>query len=225
MRTSRNLLLLVLLALLAGDAPAQGRRRRPAPEGPAGPDIGDPAPDLRLTDPQGAPVSLSALWSDRPLVLVLGSYSSPDFRAGSPGILKLVGTFPDAIAVAVLYTVEAHPAGAEGPYGPGTDATEANTRAGIGIPSAADLDARRGVARRAQRELDLEAPVMIAVDSMDDAAWNAYGRSPNSAFLIDRGYVVERQARFDPAEMESAVRIVLRARGIAADPAAGPENP
>jgi peroxiredoxin len=33
-------------------------------------DVGDPAPDVEVLDPQGRPVRLSTLWVERPVVLV-----------------------------------------------------------------------------------------------------------------------------------------------------------
>jgi peroxiredoxin len=38
------------------------------------PAVGDPAPDLELPDDAGAPVRLSTLWRERPLVLLFGRH-------------------------------------------------------------------------------------------------------------------------------------------------------
>ena len=36
---------------------------------------GDPAPDVPLTTPEGEEVRLSRFWTERPVVLVFGSYT------------------------------------------------------------------------------------------------------------------------------------------------------
>jgi hypothetical protein len=211
-----------MLALPPPDAPGQeGPRRRPRPPAPAdpyavaGPDVGDPAPDARLTDPDGGPLQLAALWAERPLVLVLGSYSSPRFRGGAAGLRELAAAFSGGIRAAVLYTIEARPADSEGPYGDDASERAENERAGVQIAQPTDAEARRQAARTARDRLGLSG-VAIAVDGMGNEAWKAYGAAPHSAFLIDRGIVVERQARFDAAAMRAAVSAVLEARGAGA---------
>ena len=47
---------------------------------------------------------------------------------------------------------------------------------------------------------------------MDNAAWEAYGPAPNIAFLIEGGYVVDRQTWFDPVAMDQTLRGLLRMR-------------
>jgi hypothetical protein len=202
------------------DATAQQRRRARRPpesrivpqEGfaAAGPDVADPAPDLTLADSADAQVTLSELWSEGALVLVLGSVTSGDFRKTAPGLQRLAdGYSHQGVRTALLYTLEAHPTGGESPYGEaaGPPPPEA---ANVARPQHKDAAERLEAARFAAKKLGLDEPLLILLDGMDNAAWNAYGPAPNNAFLIDRsGYVVARQGSFDPEAMEGVVLDLL----------------
>jgi len=86
-----------------------------------------------------------------------------------------------------------------------------------------DLEARRAVALEAVERLALRTRVVV--DEMDDAAWTAYGPAPNNAFLIDEGgFVIVRQAWFDPTDMELFLRRLLEVKRQSASPAPSGEG-
>jgi len=175
----------------------------------AGPDVGDPAPDLKLTQVGGEEVSLSSLWAGRHLLVVLGSCTAPEFRERAAALSRFSAEFGGDIGVAVIYVLEAHPAGAAGPFGPRPDIEQANVAAGCSIPVHKDLAARREAAKLATRTLGLDVPVFV--DGMDDAAWKAFGKPVAGAFLIDRqGYIVVPQLSYSPADMASNTRLLLQ---------------
>ena len=209
MRILRSTLVLAALLSVATGLPAQRRARRPpsVPYERAGPDVGDRAPDLAVWGPGGEPIQLADLWADRPLILVLGSYTSPEFRETVDGLERLAGAFGVRIRTGVLYTLEAHPKGSKSPYG----GEESAGAGGVALEQPVDLEGRRAAARLAMEKLPIRAATVV-VDGMDNAAWNAYGPAPNNAFLIDRGYVVERQPWFDPVAMDAVIRAVLQSQ-------------
>jgi hypothetical protein len=200
-------------------AAQQQRRARRPPESrivpqqgfaAVGPDVADTAPDFTLADTGGGDAVLSELWSEGALVLVLGSVTSGDFRKTAPGLQRLAdGYTQQGVRTVLLYTLEAHPAGGQSPYG---EAAGPPPPAATGMARAEHRDAaeRLEAARFAAEKLGLEEPLRILVDGMDNAAWSAYGPAPNNAFLIDRGgYVVARQAWFDPDAMEGVLLDLL----------------
>jgi hypothetical protein len=205
---------LLLLAPGLAAAPQSRRQDRRAPAAgaaelrpAAGPDVGDPAPGLTLYRLDGTATKLADLWTKGPLLVVLGSLTSPEFREHAPGIGQVVGEGVDAV---VLYTVEAYPDGGSGPYG-ASPQPPADPFPGLKIHAHADLAARREAARLAADKLALAVPVLV--DGMDDAGWMAFGRRPNAAFLIDdTGYVVARQDVFDPADMAASAHLLMAER-------------
>jgi hypothetical protein len=211
---------LILATVAPAEAQTRDQRRTGGPGGgrpAAGPDVGDPAPALKLTRLSGEEVSLSDLWAGRHLLVVVGSCTAPEFRERAAAISRFSGEFGGDIGIAVIYVLEAHPAGAVGPFGSHPDIVQANTAAGCSVPVHKDLEARREAARLATRTLGLEVPVFV--DGMDDAAWKAFGKPVSGAFLIDRqGYVVAPQLAYSPADMEANARLLLQLQP-ASDPA------
>lgn len=175
----------------------------------AGPDVGDPAPQVQLTRPGGEAVALADLWAGRHLLVVLGSCTSPEFRERAAAVGRFAAEFGGDIEVAIVYVQEAYPANATGPFGKAEGITQANIAAGCSIPSHQDLAARRAAATLAIRTLGLEVPVLV--DGMDNAAWKAFGKPVAGAFLIDRqGYIVTPQVSYDPSEMAANARLLLQ---------------
>jgi hypothetical protein len=166
---------------------------------------------LKLTRLGGEEVAFSSLWAGRPLLVVLGSCTAPEFRERAAALGRFSGEFGGDLGIAVVYVLEAHPADAAGPFGARPDITQTNVVAGCSIPVHKDLAARREAAKLATRTLSLEVPMFV--DGMDDAAWKAFGKPVAGAFLIDReGYIVTPQVSYDPAEMEANARLLLEAQ-------------
>lgn len=204
MVTGRGTLIAVLALALAGAAASaqesRGRRPRVGGDQAVGPDVGDPAPDREISDLDGNPVDLSSLWAERPVILVFGSPSSREFRDTLDELERLGLAFGAHAGAVAIYT--------------GDD----------GGDGSLTMEGRRKAARRMQEKRTLGTLTML-VDGMDDAAWKAYGGGANPAFLVEAGFVVARQASFDPEEMDRLVRKLLEApRAPATATPAGPEG-
>ena len=184
-----------------------------------GPDLADPAPDFQLLDTLGKKVRLSELWSDGPVLLVLGSITSPEFRNTAAGLQELAASHDGLADVVLLYTQEAHPQGGSGPYG--TPASQPAEDPRFNLPQARTAAERATAARLAMDKLGLGKPLRVLVDGMDNAAWSAYGPAPNNAFVIDRhGQVVARSGWFDAALMRASL-----ADALAREPRPEPAKP
>jgi len=149
---------------------------------------GTRAPDFSLQRLDGQMVRLTG-FEGRTTVLVFGSYSSPSFRQRAAGLEQLKREFGNRATFFVVYTKEAHPKGEWD--------VERNRDEEIEVEQHKDLKAREAMAEKAKSTLKLTVPILL--DSMDDAAANAYGLAPNSAVVIGKDLkVVARQQWFDP---------------------------
>jgi len=60
------------------------------------------------------------------------------------------------------------------------------------------------VASDARAELEITMPLLL--DDMQDSTWNAYGRAPNSGYLIGMdGRIKLRQGWLKPKDLEKAI--------------------
>lgn len=151
-----------------------------------GPQVGDPAPDFRATDLDGAEVALSDL-RGRFVVLETGSATCPMYERGITAMNALAYRFP-GVAFLLLYTREAHPGERLGPH-----------------RSQADKTAAAAMLRQADRE-----GRRILIDGLDGRAHQAYGAMPNTVHVIDpHGTVVFRSMWNDPPVVEAALTRAL----------------
>ncbi|RVW00150.1 TlpA family protein disulfide reductase [Rhodococcus xishaensis] len=148
-----------------------------------GPKIGDPAPDFRVTDIDGAEVALSD-FRGRFVVLETGCATCPMFGKGITTMNALTYRFPD-VAFLVLYIREAHPGENLGPH-----------------RCLADKTAAASLLRREERE-----GRRILIDTLDGQVHRAYGGMPNIVYVIDpQGTVVFRNMWNDPSAVEEALK-------------------
>jgi len=170
-----------------------------------GPQPGETAPDFTLATLDGREVTLSNEWKERPLALVLGSYSCPAFRGWTEGLEKLRERHGERASFYILYTIEAHPEGSASPYRPGREwVTRFNRRENVLVQQPDTNRQRQRLAGACRSALDLEVPILV--DEMDNRAWEAYGSAPNAAYLIDTdGKVVARQGWFYPPALERSL--------------------
>ncbi len=141
------------------------------------------APDARVFTLLGEEASLAGLWQFRPLLLVLGSLSCPPSRLYNVDLNALASDFSDQLNVVVLYVIDAHPDGDLCPY-TGTDwLTGDNERDGVRVRQPVSQAERNALATEYRDYLGLEVPILT--DNMDNEAWQALGRWPNLAVLID----------------------------------------
>ncbi len=198
--------LLLLLLLVAPVALAQQ-----GPEEPrfGGPEAGEEAPTLPIRDTRGRELELDSLWEGKPAVLVTGSYSCPVYRRTAPAFQRLFERYGSRAAFAVLYTVEAHPAGSASPYSGREWLTDENRRDRILLKQPGTFEERARLASQCQDALGLEMPFLV--DGMENAAWEGYGNAPNACYLISsEGEVCLRQDWFEPMALEKALLEALQ---------------
>jgi peroxiredoxin len=172
------------------------------------PQVGAPAPLFELQAIDGTRVRLQDLLGDKPTVLQLGSHSCPVYRYRRFGMAALHEKYKDRVNFLIVYTLEAHPAGAKSPYADGEWLTWWNRFGGVRIPQSASSEARRAQARLSHEVLRIAYP--MAADGMDNRVWKAYGAASSPAFVIDRnGHVALRQVWLDPTGIAQALDRLL----------------
>lgn len=177
----------------------------------AGPKPGAAAPDFTLQTLDGKTVRGSELWSGKPLLLMTGSYTCPVFRNHAPAFERLVREFGDKLNFLVLYTLEAHPKGDASPYSDREWVTPANEKEGVIFPQPKTTADRLALAKKCVASVKLDGAV--AIDTMENATWKAYGGAPNCAYLIDtRGKVAAQHGWFNGDTMAGSIRALLKAR-------------
>lgn len=173
-----------------------------------GPKPGELAPDFTLEESRGLTIRASELWAKKPVVVITGSYSCPMFRENTPFRKGLIREFGAQVVFVVVYTQEAHPNDALGPYSSKPVVTKRNEEEGVSVPSAKTFRERYIQARKCRDLLDMDSHVVI--DTMDNAVWTAFGGSPNCAYLIGTdGKILLQQGLSDPAAMRVALKKLL----------------
>ena len=143
---------------------------------------GDPLPDARIYTEQGEPLGLQDLWAEQPVLIVTGSLTCPPSRVFNPALNDLRRRFGNSTHICLLYVIDAHPSDSACPYTGTTWVTEDNEAEQLFIPQPVTLEERIALARRFAQQAELDVPVYI--DDMNNAAWDALGRSPNMAVLV-----------------------------------------
>jgi hypothetical protein len=96
----------------------------------------------------------------------------------------------------LVYTREAFPTGEK--------EVERNREEGISVSDAKTLDERKAQAIKTQQQLHITC--QLAVDSMDNAASNAFGAFPNGAIVIGKdGTISARQRWTNPDTLRIAI--------------------
>ncbi len=205
MRTEGALVLLVLATMfLCAATPGSPDRWGAPPDLFTGPQEGERAPKFSLKDLRGQEVRLEQFKGKRPIVLVTGSYSCPIYRKQLSSLEKLYEKYRKRAAFFILYTIEAHPKGQVSPYAGREWVTEENEQQGILVRQPSSYEERLNLASRCQQALRSNIPILV--DEMDNAVWEAYGKAPNAAYLIDsKGKVRVRQGWFEPLSFETAL--------------------
>jgi hypothetical protein len=176
-----------------------------------GPRPGEAAPDFRLRRPDGGTIQASELWAKKPVLLMTGSYSCPIFRESTESRRALREKYADRIEFVIVYVIEAHPAGEMSPYSmPGDKGFTGaeNKRDGISVRKPATYAERISSARRCKDALKVKS--IIAVDTLENSVWTAYGSSPNCAYLIGTdGKVIAQQGIFYAEDLEPVIKKLL----------------
>ena len=177
-----------------------------------GPDLDEPAPDFTLKTPDGQTTyQLSQLVGKQPVVLVFGNFTCGPFRAYFPEVEDVYQRHHDSATFLMVYVREAHP----------TDgwAMASNTKVEVTVKQPTTLDERATVCDQFCQRLKPTMPVVV--DTLDDAAGNAYSGMPARLYVIDRkGLVAYKSGRgpfgFKVGEMEQAL-VMAQLEAAAAD--------
>jgi hypothetical protein len=145
------------------------------------PKEGKLAPSFSLETADGATVSLLS-YRGKPLVIEFGSITDPIYRRGIGAMDRVYFQYKDKAAFLLIYTLEAHPKGSASPYSNAEWVPERNEQDSVLYPQTANLQERRQRARELMTTQREKMP--IAMDSMSNDTWKAYGARPNSAFVI-----------------------------------------
>lgn len=177
-----------------------------ASEADPGLKVRDTAPDFALGDAvSGKQVRLRDLRNKRPVALVFGSYSCPNFRDSALSLIRLYRQYGDRANFLLVYIREAH---AEGAW-----QSTRNTNQNVTLTSAGSYAEKQEHANVCSRKLHL--PFRAVVDGMDGAVEKMYKAWPSRVFVIGEDGRVRYGSRlteldFHPAEMEAALRQSVR---------------
>jgi tetratricopeptide (TPR) repeat protein len=185
-----------------------------------GPQPGTLAPRLQLARADGSgPVTVTAPEPGKPVVLVFGSYSCPNFRKAAGALNELSERFDSQASFLLVYIREAHATG--------TWQSTINEREHVQIAPASSMQQKRDYATMCQRKLNLRFPSVV--DGLDNTAEQAYAAWPSRVYVISaQGFVryssglIEEE--FDRAALESAIKSVIPSRGRAAAASAVPSS-
>ncbi|MES2595920.1 MAG: deiodinase-like protein [Verrucomicrobiota bacterium] len=170
-----------------------------------GPKAGAEAPDFTLRSVAGVSIQASALWKEKPTVIVTASHTCPVFRGKAAAIESLRKDFAGKVNFIVVYTIEAHPQGDPSPYSGEEWVTPKNEKEGILFRQPTTEAERMERAKACAKREKMTVP--IVVDSMANAVWKAYGSAPNCAYIIGKnGKVVEAEPWMDAASL----RLILQ---------------
>ena len=170
----------------------------------AGPKLHQAAPLFELPEPaSGKKVRLADLEGRRPVVLVFGSYSCPNFRSAAGALTRMQQRYGSRVGFLLVYIREAH---ADGAW-----QSTRNTRDSVSITAEKTFAEKEEHATICSRKLHLRFPAVV--DGMDAAVEKAYNAWPSRAFVVGKnGQILYStpltELDFHPADMESVLRQV-----------------
>ena len=141
----------------------------------------------------------------RPLVLVFGSYSCPNFRQSAEALISMYKRYATSVSFLLIYIREAH-------AGAGNWQSTRNERENVLLAPVSTLSDKQEHAVMCSRKLHLPFPALV--DGMDGRVEKLYNAWPSRAFVIGRdGHVVYRtrltELDFHAADMESKLKGAL----------------
>ncbi len=172
------------------------------------PAVGEVAPSFELTSLRGERVALADLVGEKPIVLQFGSHSCPVYRYRRHWMEGLAADYEGRAHFVLVYTREAHPVGSPSPFTEGEWDPWLNRLVGVRVREPQSLEERLRQAAASHEKLELGREMWV--DSMDDAAWSAYGGAASPAFVLDRsGRVALRQVWVGPREIRATLDRLL----------------
>jgi tetratricopeptide (TPR) repeat protein len=177
------------------------RKVPPSRDAAEQPQVGEFAPAFSLPDSaSGKMVSLNSYRGKSPVVLVLGSYTCPNFRSAAEPLKAMQHRYGNRVPFLLVYIREAHAA----------DSWQStrNEREGVDLRPAKTLAEKQGHAVMCSRKLHLPFPALV--DNLDGAAETAYNAWPSRAFIIGEDGRIRYTSRlteidFHPEEMDSVL--------------------
>jgi len=200
----------ISVPLLAADPIARDKLPDTTPPGKPhfdskGAKAGDQLPNIPMIGLDGKSTSLGKAWADGATLLLTSSHTCPKSRLTYPQAADLARRIAGrGVKVAIIYVIEAHPAGDPSPYSGKEEITDENRRDHILCRQPNTVEERVALALKFAERLKITVP--IYVDAMDNAAWYQLGGGPNMGVLVNSdGIVLARQGWFDAKSMEQAI--------------------
>ena len=169
-----------------------------------GPQVAQLAPDFELADAvSGKPVRLHDFRGKRPVVLIFGSYTCPNFRASATALRNMQQRYGAQAAFLLVYIREAHST---------SDwQSTRNTPETATVAPSVNFTEKTEHASMCSRELHLPFPAVV--DGLNDAVEKAYNGWPSRAFIIARDGRIAYTTRlteldFHAEDMEQVLRQV-----------------
>ncbi len=184
-----------------------------APPDP-GPAPGEAAPDFALSGVSADDhVRLRDFRGKRPVVLVFGSYSCPNFRSAAGTLRLLHQRYASQAEFLLVYIREAH---ASDNWQSTRNVTE-----GVSVTPPATLPEKQDRAALCSRKLHL--PFHAVADSMDGKTETAYNAFPSRLFIVGVDGRVRYRTRlteldFHPRALESALDAAIANRDLSRRP-------
>ena len=154
--------------------------------------VGAPAPGFTLGN-----ITLAQL-HEKPVLLVFGSYSCPQFRFDVPALNRLYDQYGTQVHFLLVYIHEAH-----------TSAdwrSTANQREGVELAPVASLEDKSKYAQLCKRKLAIRFDSVV--DGLDRRVEQAYHAWPSAAYLIDTNGRIQLRSRL--GEQETATKELER---------------
>ncbi len=162
---------------------------------------GDAMTDFTLTDIDGREHTLSTLLATKPVLLLTGSRTCPEYRGNRPKADRLAGEFGDRLHVVAVHGPEAHPQSDPSPYKGRPKPDEYS-----------DVDLATSFAERAANARAVgDAPgLTVLVEPLDNPVWCTVGTLPSAALLIAQdGTIAAAHDWFDPPSMVRSVQALV----------------
>jgi Flp pilus assembly protein TadD len=162
---------------------------------------GQSAPDFTLPNLKTHQnVRLRALLREGPVVLVLGSYTCPNFRQAAGGINRFYRQYGNHLAFYMVYIREAHAVG--------DWQTARNERENISMQPATTLQVKTAHASLCVRQLKIDFPVLV--DGLDGQVEGRYAGWPSRLFVINSDGTIAyttglSELEFHPEELQSVL--------------------
>ncbi len=139
-----------------------------------------------------------------PVVLVLGSYTCPNFRSAATALDELYSRYGKQTPFVLIYIREAH-----------TDEnwqSTRNQREGVNMAVAKTMEEKQEHAVMCTRKLKMKFPAVV--DGLDGKVEAAYAAWPSRAFVVGRNGDIVNSTRlteldFRAVEMEAAINKAL----------------